>query len=630
MKEKRLSIFISVIFFAAFFSISHADRYGTEQETETEEGGGGNADILGPTADIMSDQGELFGDLYVILRYQGDEMKNVPAVSEDGKPEWEYADYITPDGETLTVKQQAWNTSSAVGGEPVLTENFVPYIIIDEDTGLPIPNPDSQSGSIWYAAPYASQCVQPVASYERWGDISAKTGLDKNLIPLSMVYDPTWDRTECEVGLQTIYPDGTIAVDPWFIGPGETWTDPVNGTVTYPEGVLWTDLVQEVSFGRMNVGRSPEAVLNASFDEAVRSINSAVAVEIDAAGRLLLTQEVFSELEVYPYTGEPVLLGTKKKAIDSPLENLALYVKLLSDGHLVTPGDERASLDRSESGGIPLTRMLELTDGPSDALRPTIDIDKLRKWGLGHLVDVTESVYYISFAVDYDTDSCIPISNTLYTLGSCDGIPATDECGQPVFCTGPFIGIMSDEGGSASGDDFRQAASFFAAAADKTRDVSVDMLVYLNSILGLNKVTGYSAYDMEGKPLPDAVNYAENPLYYTFQEISSYDRITYRNRGEVYDTGGNGLPSTYTGTVLVLQPRDGGWFAHETSILGDAYDPEAVNHVKWNAVLIGWDQENSQPTYSVGENNISGFAQMADDDLNVIEFIHTYQIPELR
>ena len=28
--------------------------------------------------------------------------------------------------------------------------------------------------------------------------------------------------------------------------------------------------------------------------------------------------------------------------------------------------------------------------------------------------------------------------------------------------------------------------------------------------------------------------------------------------------------------------------------------------------------------------NVHGFSQMADDNLSVIEYIHTYQIPELR
>ena len=62
------------------------------------------------------------------------------------------------------------------------------------------------------------------------------------------------------------------------------------------------------SFGRLNIGRSPEAVLQAAFDEAINTINSAysIAIEIDATGRLLLTKNVYDELRVDPDTGEPL------------------------------------------------------------------------------------------------------------------------------------------------------------------------------------------------------------------------------------------------------------------------------------------------------------------------------------
>lgn len=102
---------------------------------------------------------------------------------------------------------------------------------------------------------------------------------------------------------------------------------------------------------------------------------------------------------------------------------------------------------------------------------------------------------------------------------------------------------------------------------------------------------------------------------------------TFQNRGEVNKPGGNNTPSSYTGTVLVLQPSNDGWVEHETSITGD---PQAVNNVKWNDLIVGWNQETRQPTHSIGTEDIHGFTQMADDDLSVIEFIHTYQIPERR
>lgn len=351
MKVRDYCILIGAIFFLGLCSTLDARQNGNGGGGGGS--GGGPPDITGPATEVMSEEGELYGDLYVVLRYQGGETRKIPKVDGEGNPVYVY----------------------------------------------------------------------------------------------------------------------------------NSWADPVNGTVTYTGGVLWTGLVQEVSFGRMNVSKAPEALMQASFDEAINSINSAIAIEADAAGRLLLTREVYSELEVDPATGTPVLLGTEKKAIDSPLENLALYIKLLSDGHLVTPGDERAPIDRSEKGGIPLAQMHALTDGPSDALRPTIDIEKMRQWGLGHLVDVSESEYYTYFDVTYDSlTSCVP--------------------------------------------------------------------------------------------------------------------------------GGNYNLPVYTGSAWVLQPSGGGWIEQETLITGD---PEAVNNVAWNAVIVGWNPVSSQVEYSVGTDNIQGFAQMAEE-----------------
>ena len=347
--------------------------------------------VEGPLNDKMADSGKLFGDLYTILRQKGviGDKKLVPETNADGTPK------LTDGVQRLVpIINTAEYPDNVIGGEPVLT------VIDPGSTGdysdygwyaAETINPDE---SITYSAaqsPYPAQCVQPIASYERWGDISSKTGLTKNRLPMVITYDATWGRSECAVG--ELVGDVTVnavgelvyTVNTYFVLPGGTWPDPVNGTVIYPDGVLWTDLIGEVSFGRLNIGRSPEAVLQAAFDEAINTINSqdTLAIEIDAAGRLLLTKNVYDDLRVDPLTGKPLLLGTVKKAIDSPLENIALYVKLMQDGHLVTPADEREPIDRSLNGGIPIWKMLELEDGPADAaLRPIIDITKVLGQGV--------------------------------------------------------------------------------------------------------------------------------------------------------------------------------------------------------------------------------------------------------
>ena len=562
-----LLILIAIVLASGLGAVPAAGKGGRPTTTGSTTSTSTTSSTLPPTTTTTtrggSETGTLFGDLYALLRYQGlpDE----------------------PDG--------------TVGGQPLLSDGYGWYVFTNEDGSFEVRQ-----------ATALSECLQPVADDRRWGDIwkdgspagptDYERGLDRNRLPLIMTYDATHDTTDAEIGLLTAEPtanaDGTLnfQIDPYFVEPGDTWEDPVNGVVTYPEGVLWTDLVQAVDFGRMNIGRSPEAVLQAHFDEAISTINSpdTVDIKLDAAGRLLLTKNVYDELRVDPDTGEPLLIGTVEKAIDSPLENLALYVKLMKDGHLVTPGDEREPIDKSLKGGIPLWKLIELEDGPSTALRPTIDIQKMRDHGLGELVDVSEEPYYAYYSTD-------PVSDLVpeYKVVPAEPVPTDLPDGTLVS-----IGLMTDDGGSPAGRDFEFAAAFFAAAADKTSDIGVDMVVYLNSILGINQVVGTSA--------DGTIDYSLDPVYFDFAGATGYDRpATMAQRGD-------------GGSVQVLQE-----VAEEAGMWRQVGYPVAE---------IGYDDIGRDANYflnnTTAASDIFGFTQMADDDLSVIEFIHTYQIPELR
>lgn len=86
-------------------------------------------------------------------------------------------------------------------------------------------------------------------------------------------------------------------------------------------------LVVEVELSRLNVGRSPNQVLDQRADEVIRLLEDATAVALDAAGRLVITSSDGSV-----------------STIDSPLENLAIYVALMTTGGIpgITdlPGDD--------------------------------------------------------------------------------------------------------------------------------------------------------------------------------------------------------------------------------------------------------------------------------------------------
>ncbi|MDV7143031.1 hypothetical protein R3X27_10070 [Tropicimonas sp. TH_r6] len=73
-------------------------------------------------------------------------------------------------------------------------------------------------------------------------------------------------------------------------------------------------LTLEVEMGRLNVGRAPPQVLDRRADEVITLMETATALDTDAAGRLM-----FEVDGVW-------------KTIDSPLENLAIYVALMTTG----------------------------------------------------------------------------------------------------------------------------------------------------------------------------------------------------------------------------------------------------------------------------------------------------------
>jgi len=90
---------------------------------------------------------------------------------------------------------------------------------------------------------------------------------------------------------------------------------------------------QEVDFGRTSVVRSPVSVLEQQLDDVVVNLATADCTTLDAAGRLV-TSTVADD-------------GTVTSgAIDSPLQNLAIYRQLMLTGFL---GTESAHLDLKDT-----------------------------------------------------------------------------------------------------------------------------------------------------------------------------------------------------------------------------------------------------------------------------------------
>ena len=150
--------------------------------------------------------------------------------------------------------------------------------------------------------------------------------------------------------------------------------------------------------------------------------------------------------------------------------------------------------------------------------------------------------------------------------------------------------------------DLLLAASLLAGADDKTGTITLDKVIYINSIYGINQIG--SLVDERGNRYFDfSVRDGGNPYW--------QDRPgTYGNRR----SGACGA-----GWIWVLQPEIG---------VANHYISECVNIM--NKVHF----DNFHEIYTtVGlefdyADNVRGFAQSSDDALQVLEYIHNYKVPE--
>ena len=142
----------------------------------------------------------------------------------------------------------------------------------------------------------------------------------------------------------------------------------------------------EIEFGRTNSARAPASVFEAQLEDVVVKLATADEIGLDASGRLVACVDGgVDEL------GEP--LPDTSSAVDSPIQNLAIYKQLMTYGYL---GDEgqielpASVLDTaargigvaSDKGGkvgvdmvVYLNQIMGLSDLPETILGPPICID---------------------------------------------------------------------------------------------------------------------------------------------------------------------------------------------------------------------------------------------------------------
>jgi hypothetical protein len=265
------------------------------------------------------------------------------------------------------------------------------------------------------------------------------------------------------------------------------------------------ELLRAVDFARLSVARSPDSVMAKQLEDVLVNLSTAQCLTLDPAGRL-----VYSSPDTLDADGDGNTTELVSSAIDSPLQNLAIYYEMMTKGTLGNPA--------------------------------------------------------------------IALPKPFNTYGILD-----------------------------------TAAKALGAAADKGGKIDVDLVVYLNQILGLDKV----ATQKDPKICIDVREEVQGVVQIVnkcFLDYRAYDYL----RPQTY---GN-LP--YPKNIPATNPALG-YFDYLT--------PHATLLAVDNRPLFYINSANIVPTVFLSlpgfsEGNIGGFAQASDDARAVIDFMHGHPVLE--
>ena len=242
--------------------------------------------------------------------------------------------------------------------------------------------------------------------------------------------------------------------------------------------------VKEVEFGRLNIVRAPQTVIDQALGEAISGLTQPGVsfITTDASGRLVAI--IGQEDWLVNYDDNPDNDEFDDKTIDSPRENVALYQELMGNR--------------------------------------------------------------LNGALSF------------------------------------LVGDFSDD------DVMMLAVGAIAAGADKTGNMTVDELGYMNNWL----IRWSDPYAVQAVNSPDV----KERFYY------NYSAFSYNRSDEYSDKW-----------VRITHLNEGGTWEYEYLPLFDA---------------VTWTNPNKLVKYSVGSYDITGFADAADDAVQVIEFIHSSDMIE--
>jgi len=400
------------------------------------------------------------------------------------------------------------------------------------------------------------------------------------------------------------YPPGVLTPNPACTFNAELY-DPC-AVYANPDGVTdqFTDMIQEVKFGRESVSRAPATVIDKSYAEALIGINSAAAmcdgfaIKLDPAGRLTLCLQTD---EIDPTTGGFIW---DWKTIDAPLENLGLYRAVMTNGCFGAVTEEKVG---EEGARVVVTTAVDPTG-----------LFYLNASGQGHLI--------CPYTNGYTTPASL--EDAIAQEGACTVEPdpvggtADAPCPWELPITPDRTASTYKPGDGVTGADMLSAAVFIAAAADKESPVTLDEVVNVNNYLGVNLWT----YTTSRKIKTLTIN------YFTFKDGAE------ASGWFTYDQGTDACkPGSYTPLLTVTDPT----ILTFQTLSVDPFSPTSSTSVNLKAVGIDVCRAGApsgvvcdqlaDPAYSttniIACGGANWFTQAAEDARKTVWFLHNWRVP---
>jgi hypothetical protein len=387
-------------------------------------------------------------------------------------------------------------------------------------------------------------------------------------------------------------------------------------------------------FGRLNGGRTKERNNRMHFDEVISNIKAAGRLKVDPTGRLTMGYECVEFGDCLWTT------------VDSPMESMALYSRLMKYGHLATDPYEI----NTWAHGDPKQ---------STQFHPALDEVDWQKFldaGLDNLLPSEKAKKCWDYTVfeDFDDDDGDGFWNPAEPFMDIDGDgiynpdhprpePFTDLNGNDEWDPAePFIDLndngIADEFAflcanpeSLDNDDFGSASVYVGAAANKTRKITVDLIQYFNRILKITQTTKATQATLDTLPAlyrdcwkskSDPVDPLENSVW----TDPVYDEVCHDKVADPSIPGWDYFPHVQE---LFMD------FAHSKYSRSDRADATADVILESSPGLWGLSSSTSLAEWVVIPNpetpdskNIHNFVGAASDALRSIEYIHNYAVPD--